>query len=111
MASSQRWVQCPKCGEGSFDVETYSTGEQYGFCIACGYYHNITFMDEHHPEEGLIEDIGGGFGVETVISSKTNCGFSRSLAKGEMPEITEETVFASAMIDGKLVILKQHDEE
>lgn len=47
----------------------------------------------------------GGFGVVTV---KTEYGStSYSLEEGVVPEITDDVIFASAIIDGKLTILKQ----
>lgn len=50
---------------------------------------------------------GGGFGI---VTKETGHGYtSYSLAKGEVPEITDDVIFASAIIDGKLTVLKQPD--
>ena len=109
MASSQGWYTCPKCSETAFDATSYSTGEFYGFCVYCGHFHERTFKNEDYPEKGFKTNEGGGFGVVT----KTNglCERSYSVKDGEIPEITDDVIFATAVIDGKLTVLKENKEE
>ena len=60
------------------------------------------YLEVHVVE--YVEEESGGFGV---ISVKIDFGYANySLNEGAIPELTEEIVFASAIIDGKLIILK-----
>ena len=111
MSSVSRWTVCPKCDEPTFNLDTYSSGESYGFCMHCGYYHDIYIKNYGHPEDGIVDVEGGGYGVETYLAETTGGGCTRSLKEGEIPEITENTIFASAIIDGKLTVLKQPEAE
>ena len=56
-----------------------------------------------------IDEQGGGFGIVTKRVGR-GC-ISYSLAEGEVPEITDDVTFATAVIDGKLTVLKENKEE
>ena len=103
--AATRITTCPICGQARYNITTYSNGEQYAMCLMCGSYHDVV-----RNETGELQnDTGGGFGVD-VTSSKTGCTFTRALKENERPKITEETVLATMVIDGKLVTLADNRE-
>lgn len=107
MGSVQRIITCPKCGEFAYDRTVYTSGEELGFCMHCGYYHDRELQEVQNGDINWIITEGGGFGVITELTETG--GYSRVLNEGEIPKITENTIFASAMIDGKLTVLKSGD--
>jgi len=218
MGSVQSVIQCPKCGEYAYDSSIYTSGEEYCFCLHCGYHHYKEFKktekgdvigrvvktydlskepvlyaaveyDENYKVKRIIKSMpmkpidtmkdvedftdmymvlpfgitddrvpakfvefegtkeyhhvildgknnevlgdgtswidiadgkleikeaewdireGGGFGVVTEWSESG--GYSHALYEGEELRITENTIFASAIVDGKLTVLKSYDE-
>lgn len=58
-----------------------------------------------------VEEEKGGFGVVTIKNDNGKCFSTYSLPKGEIPTITNDVVFATAIIDGELTVLKEYDDE
>jgi len=68
---------------------------------------SITITDgklEIHDAEWRTAE-GGGYGV--VLETSEYGGYARSLDEGEIPVITKDTIFASAIVDGRLTVLKE----
>lgn len=59
-------------------------------------------LEVQEAEWGITE--GGGYGTVMEWTEFGSC--SRALSEGEIPEITEDTIFASAIINGKLTVMK-----
>ena len=51
----------------------------------------------------------GGFGMLCLKTEFGSVGYS--LKEGDVPEITEDVIFASAVIDGQLIVLKENTYE
>ena len=105
MGSLHTVEECPKCKEAStFTLDYYyKRGEEYGFCTHCGYTRNQ--FERNDQREARTEE-HGGYGVVWKQTKKYGTEVY-SLGKGERPEITEDVIFATAIIDGKITVLKE----
>lgn len=49
-------IECPNCGREAQNDNYFKTGEDYTFCMNCGYYHSVTIKDKTKRLDELTDD-------------------------------------------------------
>lgn len=67
MASNIYAVKCPCCGRSAIEDYYYKTGEQYTFCLRCGYNYSKTIKNHTNNSIEYREEKNDGNGVFIVV--------------------------------------------
>lgn len=123
MASNIYALKCPCCGRSAFEDYYYKSGEQYTFCLRCGY--NYTKTIENYPVKSIEyrEKKYDGHGVFILVNkdgSRKNMMLNSNMTDEQLEKykesfmddnINQEKSYLVSYKDGVFTILLGHPSE